>query len=273
MGMAKPAGGASAADKGKDLRQGAAAARASRQAGGKVVRGKSETALKKQAKAWDAGAVGEGRTQRALDRLKREKDWTVLHDVLLAPPKLWNLDHVVVGTSGAFFIDAKNWRGEISVYKGQVWRHWYAGPKSGRQSANMMAEVRKVKGMAAHASERLGVRVKPVICLAGAKSREFTEIATVEGVVIISVDKVFPFLRDAKVCWGTVDARRVGERAAKVFPPATVQEPSEAEGWAQAMREAKPTFSTGAPPAASAGPPQTPEPAPQGGLLRRLRGR
>lgn len=264
-------GGASAADRGKDLRAGAAQARAARQAGGKVVRGQSETALKKQAKAWDAGAVGEGRAQRALDRLRREKDWTVLHDRLLAPPKPWNLDHVVVGPPGAFFVDAKNWKGTITVFKGALWRHVYLGPKSGKKSENMMGEVNKIKGMAEQASQRLGVPVRPVLCLAGKQSREFEGAAMVNGVLVISVDRVFAHLRDAKICWGTVDAQRVGKRAATVFPPATQEQPSEAERWAAAMKQAKPTFSSG--PVAPQ-PSETTEPNRRtGGLLRRLTGR
>lgn len=228
------AGGASASDKGRELRTNAAAARARRQAGGPVKRGQSETAYNQQAKAWQAGAVGEGRTQRKLDLLKRY-GFTTLHDVLLEPGKKWNLDHLVIGPAGIFFVDAKNWRGTITVRDTQVWRRWYAGPAQGTKNVSMDDEVAKVRGMASHASARLGAKVTPVICLAGAKSRHFEGVQTVAGVVIVSVDQVAPWLRDAKrVLPPELVAMNV-DLARRLFPAATPQAP-ETE-WVKGFRD------------------------------------
>lgn len=238
--MVAGSGGASASDKGRDLRVQAARARAARQAGGKVVRGQSETSYKKQARAWAAGAVGEARGARQLDRLRRE-GYTVLHDVLLEPGKRWNLDHLVVGKAGVLFVDDKMWRGRISVYQGALWRHWYGGPKTGKQSANMTDEVNKIRGMAAHAAARLGVPVRPVLCLTGEQSRQFEEIAVVGGVTIVSVDRIVPWLRDHPEQMPREQAAMWAEIATRIFPPAVREDPTSPQAvekarWAAAMR-------------------------------------
>jgi hypothetical protein len=218
------AGGASASDRGRELKRDASAARATRQAGGSVKRGQSETALKKQAKAWEAGSVGEARAQRKLDLLKKD-GFTTLHDVLLEPGKNWNLDHLVFGPAGVFFVDAKNWRGTVTVRNGQVWRRWYAGPAQGVKNENMEREVNKVRGMASHASARLGAKFVPVICLAGAKSRHFEGVGKAGGVFIVSVDHVGPWLRESPRVLAPELVRMNVQIATKVFPPATPPEP------------------------------------------------
>ena len=227
-------GGASASDKGRELKANAAAARARRQAGGPIKRGESETAYKKQAKAWDAGSVGEGRAQRKLDLLTKHGH-TTLHDVLLEPGKLWNLDHLVVGPAGIFFVNAKNWRGTVTVRNEQVWRRWYAGPSQGTKNENMEREVAKVRGMASHASARLGTKITPVICLAGAKSRHFEGVEKASGVIIVSVDQVMPWLRDAPVVLPPELVTMNIQIATRLFPPATPPEPE--KGWSKGFRD------------------------------------
>lgn len=227
------AGGASASSRGKDLRLAAAAARDQRKAGGPVVRGQSETAIKKQAKAWDAGAVGEERVARKLDRLRRH-GFTTLNDVLLEPGKNWNLDHVVIGPAGVFFVDAKNWRGTITVRNGSVWRRWFAGPSEGAKTVNMDYEVDKVRGMATHATARLGAKVTPVIALAGAKSRHFDGVHPVRGVTLVSMDTLFEWLSTAPKVLAPELVAMNAQIAARVFPPATPQKPR--EPWLDQMR-------------------------------------
>lgn len=227
------AGGASAGDRGKDLTRQASAARARRQAGGPVKRGQSETAYRAQAKAWSAGAVGEERTARKLERLRRH-GFTTLNDVLLEPGKKWNLDHLVFGPPGIFFIDAKNWRGSITIKGSSVWRHWYAGPSSGRKSENMDREVTKIRGMATHASERLGAKVAPVLCLAGAKSRHFEGAPVVAGVTVVSMDHLYEWLSTAPVVLAPELVAMNASIAQRLFPPATPQAPAPA--WIASMR-------------------------------------
>lgn len=273
--MSAGSGGASAADMGRDLRGQAARARAARQNGAKVVRGQSETAYKKQAKAWAAGAVGEARGARQLERLRRE-GYTILHDVLLEPGKKWNLDHLAFGKAGVLFIDDKQWRGRITIYRGALWRHWYGGPSTGKQSEDMTREVTKVAGMAARASARLGVPVRPVICLTGEKSRQFEEIAVVGGVTVLSVDRIVPWLRDHPARLPADQAARWAQIATRLFPPAVPADPASPEAlekarWAAAMRSGgapslAPRPAAAPAPSPAAAPPGDPKPT---GWLRR----
>lgn len=228
------AGGASAHQQGRDLTQRASAARAARQAGQKVTRGQSETALAQQAKAWEAGSVGEARAQRKLDLLRRYGH-TVLHDVLFEPGKPWNLDHLVIGPSGVFFIDAKNWRGHVWLGKdGELMRRWFAGRTQGSKTVSMNDEVRKVSAMAAHASVRFGSTITPVICLAGSQNRHFEGVAKSRGVLVVGVEHVLPWLRDATPVLTAGQVAAHTQVAAKVFRPAVPAAPE--QPWVRAMR-------------------------------------
>jgi Nuclease-related domain len=77
-----------------------------------------------QARAWQRGASGERRTARLLDRLGRD-GYVVLHDLAM-PGSLANIDHLVVGPSGVFVIDSKQWTGQIhQSADGLVWHNHY----------------------------------------------------------------------------------------------------------------------------------------------------
>jgi hypothetical protein len=64
-----------------------------------------------QVTAWRRGAAGERRTARLLDRLTRD-GYVVFHDLAL-PGSPANVDHLVIGPSGVFVIDSKQWTGSI----------------------------------------------------------------------------------------------------------------------------------------------------------------
>lgn len=87
-----------------------------------VARNRREKAerLLKQADAFDSGAEGERQTAVALAQLPAA-DWHVFHDVRWPGRVYANVDHVVVGPSGVFVVDSKNWSGNI-VVKGDVLR-------------------------------------------------------------------------------------------------------------------------------------------------------
>jgi hypothetical protein len=77
-----------------------------------------------QARTWQRGAQGERQTARLLDRLTRD-GFVVFHD-LAVPDSRANIDHLVIGPSGVFIIDSKQWTG--SVYQssdGFVWHNHY----------------------------------------------------------------------------------------------------------------------------------------------------
>jgi hypothetical protein len=59
--------------------------------------------------AWRTGAVGEAIVGATLAELP--DDFVVVNDV---PTRFGNIDHVVIGPTGVYLIDAKNWRGTVS---------------------------------------------------------------------------------------------------------------------------------------------------------------
>ncbi|GAA4124009.1 hypothetical protein GCM10022415_29710 [Knoellia locipacati] len=142
--------------------------------------------------AWAAGAEGERRVAAHLSALP--ETWIVLHDRLLSPGlSAVNLDHVVVGPSGAYFIDAKNWKGSITSWEGNLYQH--IGPRDSRQSVSKHREISKVHGMAAYMAAEAGMPVTPVICLAGHNEAEFGEAQFIRGVWVISASGIAAWLK------------------------------------------------------------------------------
>jgi Nuclease-related domain len=74
-----------------------------------------------QARTWRRGAHGERHTARLLDRLTRD-GYVVFHD-LAVPGSLANVDHLVIGPTGLFVIDSKQWIG--SVHQGADGLAWH----------------------------------------------------------------------------------------------------------------------------------------------------
>jgi hypothetical protein len=70
--------------------------------------------LARSAALWERGAEGEEAVAAALEQLPSES-WTVFHDVKWPGRRYANVDHIVVGPSGVFVVDAKNWSGRVEV--------------------------------------------------------------------------------------------------------------------------------------------------------------
>lgn len=81
----------------------------------KVARRQREEAerLRRSAEMWERGAEGEVAVARFLDALP--EGWVTLHDLAWPGRERANIDHVVIGPSGVFVFDAKNWSGRIEV--------------------------------------------------------------------------------------------------------------------------------------------------------------
>ena len=110
-----------------------------------------------QARAWQRGAKGERHTARLLDRLGRD-GYVVFHDLAL-PDSPANLDHVVVGPSGVFVIDSKQWTGEVrQSADGLVWHDHYRLDRT----------LATVRWQAETLGRLLGVPAAPLICIHGA---------------------------------------------------------------------------------------------------------
>src|SRR5215211_7664410 len=77
-----------------------------------------------QARSWQRGAHGERRTARLLDRLTRD-GYVIFHD-LAVPGSPANVDHLVIGPTGLFVIDSKQWAGSVHQSSdGLAWHNHY----------------------------------------------------------------------------------------------------------------------------------------------------
>jgi hypothetical protein len=110
-----------------------------------------------QVMAWRRGAHGERRTARLLDRLVCD-GYVVFHD-LAVPGSPANVDHLVIGPSGVFMIDSKQWSGSVHQdADGLAWHNHY---RLDRTLETIRWEARAI-------SRLLGTRTAAVVCVHGA---------------------------------------------------------------------------------------------------------
>jgi hypothetical protein len=114
-----------------------------------------------QARTWQRGAAGERRTARLLDRLTRE-GYVVFHD-LAVPGSDANVDHLVIGPTGLFVIDSKQWTG--SVHQGADGLAWHNHYPLDRTLATVRWEAEAV-------SRVLGARAAALLCVHGAHTQQ-----------------------------------------------------------------------------------------------------
>jgi hypothetical protein len=110
-----------------------------------------------QVTAWRRGAEGERRTARLLDRLTGD-GYVVFHD-LAVPGSPANVDHLVIGPTGVFVIDSKQWSG--SVHQGNdglVWHNHYRLDRT----------LETVRWEAEAISRMLGTPTAALVCVHGA---------------------------------------------------------------------------------------------------------
>jgi hypothetical protein len=110
-----------------------------------------------QARTWQRGAHGERRTARLLDRLTRD-GYVVFHD-LAVPDSPANVDHLVIGPTGLFVIDSKQWTGTVQQgADGLVWHNHYRLDRA----------LETVRWEAQAISRILGTRAVGLVCVHGA---------------------------------------------------------------------------------------------------------
>ncbi len=169
-------------------------------------------ALETEAGAWAAGADGERRVATLLGQLPA--GWHAHHDRLLRPGRTQaNLDHVVVGPSGVFLVDTKNWAGGTSVREGNLWQHTGSSSPKGR-------ELDAVSRAAGEMERTLGLPVVPVIALAGGRSASFTR-QRVRGVEIVPQDELVSWLLIQPATPDHVGAELLARRVAHTYPAAS----------------------------------------------------
>jgi hypothetical protein len=110
-----------------------------------------------QARTWQRGAHGERRTARLLGRLTRD-GYVVFHD-LAVPDSPANVDHLVIGPSGVFVIDSKQWTGSVHQgADGLAWHNHYPLDRT----------LETVRWQAQQVSRALGTRTHALLCVHGA---------------------------------------------------------------------------------------------------------
>jgi hypothetical protein len=110
-----------------------------------------------QARTWQRGAHGERHTARLLDRLTGD-GYVVFHD-LAVPGSDANVDHLVIGPSGVFVIDSKQWTGQVHQgADGLVWHNHYRLDRT----------LETVRWEAETIGRLLGTRAVALLCVHGA---------------------------------------------------------------------------------------------------------
>jgi hypothetical protein len=110
-----------------------------------------------QVTAWQRGAHGEQRTARLLDRLTRD-GYVVFHD-LAVPDSPANVDHLVIGPTGLFVIDSKQWTGSVQQgADGLAWHNHYRLDRT----------LETVRWEAETVGRLLGTRATALLCIHGA---------------------------------------------------------------------------------------------------------
>jgi Nuclease-related domain len=110
-----------------------------------------------QARTWRRGAQGERRTARLLRRLARV-GFVVFHDVAV-PGFQANVDHLVIGPTGVFVIDSKQWTGNVHQgADGLIWHNHYRLDRT----------LETVRWEAETIGRMLGTRAAALLCVHGA---------------------------------------------------------------------------------------------------------
>jgi hypothetical protein len=154
-----------------------------------------------QARTWRRGGQGERRTARLLDRLTRD-GYVVFHD-LAVPGSDANLDHLVIGRSGVFVIDTKQWTGQVRQgADGLVWHNHYRLDRT----------LEMVRWEAERVGRLLGTRAAALLCVHGAHIEgdglDTQGVAIVPAQLLRSALGNDPVLSDADVELLATAARR-----------------------------------------------------------------
>jgi len=110
--------------------------------------------------AWRQGAEGEERLGHRLDQLTGE-GFVILHDRRV-PGSPANIDHLVIGPTGVFVVDAKNFSYRLSLGKGTLWTGKYPVKLSSTRN-----QARRTETALASLCLNRTVEVLPFVCLVG----------------------------------------------------------------------------------------------------------
>lgn len=153
------------------------------------------------------GAQGERATHEALLALS---GYVVAHGLKIGRTR-GDIDHLVIGPTGVWVIDTKNWSGNLTAGNGMLWR--------GRQP--IRKEIAGVEAQAAHAQSVLGLAANPVLCFVNTGLPRPAQM--VGRTRVVSLDALVPHLQSSPSVLSSQDvdlaARKV--EAWKRNPPAS----------------------------------------------------
>jgi hypothetical protein len=131
-----------------------------------------------QARTWQRGAQGERHTARLLRRLARD-GFVTFHDLAVPGNTRANVDHLVIGPSGVFVIDSKQWTGSVHQgADGLVWHNHYRLDRT----------LDTVRWEAETVGRLLGTRVAALLCVHGAHVQHGG--ADTQGVAIVPAGRL-----------------------------------------------------------------------------------
>jgi hypothetical protein len=138
--------------------------------------------LLKQAELFERGAEGERVVADLLTQLPPE--WFVIHDIRWPGRERANIDHVVVGPTGVFVIDAKNWTGTVALSHGVLKQNGYSRMKVIESALTASSAVADLLAIAD------ADVVVPVICFVG----EGRATGALHGVELCTTDTLLDTL-------------------------------------------------------------------------------
>ncbi len=140
------------------------------------------------------GARGEEEVARILSYLP--VGYSVFHGVSLAPARLMgapgDIDHVVLGPTGVFAIETKNWSGRLSLRDGQLLLDGRTLPRSPIEQAKASAK-RIEQALAAGCGFK--VAVQPVVCFVSSRIEGGRRGSG--GVILCGRDELLEVVREA----------------------------------------------------------------------------
>lgn len=134
--------------------------------------------LLKRAEMFEKGAQGERVVAGLLAQLP--PDWFVLNDIAWPGRQRANIDHVVVGPTGIYVIDAKNWDGSVTISRGVLRQNGYNRTKAidGARAASSALST-QITAVPANT-------IVPVICFVGHGHVE----GELNGVLVCSINSL-----------------------------------------------------------------------------------
>jgi hypothetical protein len=162
---------------------------------------------------WRADARAERRNARSLDRLARA-GFTVLHDRSL-PDSAGNIDHLVVGPSGAWLVETDTHAGPLRSNQAGLW----SGKVPLRPMLSLVSWMgdKVATALVADLPEGWQIDAQPVVAFARAEPPH--GLALIDGVVLLSMDAVVDYILAAGVVLKPLDVAMLVDVAERVFPP------------------------------------------------------